>query len=91
LKGQVQRVGHVLGPHVGAELPRDDVKAVIIQVGRQIKPTPAQNFEVPLSPTNVLEGFEAMEQDDNEKAYAQNFGANDHSTWLCRFRHRVGV
>jgi hypothetical protein len=62
LKSQVRRVGHVLGPHVGAELPRDAVTAVIIQDGRQIKPTPAQNFEVPLSPTNVLESLKAMEQ-----------------------------
>lgn len=30
-QSQIQRVGHIFGPHVGAEFPRDDVAAVITE------------------------------------------------------------
>ena len=33
-------------PHVGAELPRDDVAAVIVQDRAEIEPTPAQYLDV---------------------------------------------
>ena len=45
-KRQVERVGHVLGPHVGAQLPGDDVARVVIEHGRQIHPAPADDLEL---------------------------------------------
>ena len=45
-QSQIQRVGHVFGPHVCAKLPRDDVAAVIIQDRAEIKPAPANDLEV---------------------------------------------
>jgi hypothetical protein len=39
LKGQIQRVGDVLGPHVCAKFPRDDVPAVIVQDRAEIEPS----------------------------------------------------
>ena len=45
-QSQVQRVGHVLCPHVGAELPRDEVAAVIVQDRAEIKPPPANDLEI---------------------------------------------
>ena len=46
LQGEVQRIGHVWCPHAGAELPRDDVTAVIIKDRAEIKPPPANDLEV---------------------------------------------
>lgn len=43
---QFDRVRHITSPHVGAELPRDDVAAVIVQDCAEIIPTPADNLEV---------------------------------------------
>jgi hypothetical protein len=37
LKGQDQRVGHVLRSHRGAELPGQDVAREVIQHGREIE------------------------------------------------------
>ena len=46
LQCEVQRVGDVLSPHVGAELPGDDVAAVIVEDRAEIEPTPAQNLDI---------------------------------------------
>lgn len=35
-QGEVQRVGHVLSAHVGAQLPGDDVAREVIEHGRQV-------------------------------------------------------
>ena len=35
----VQRVGDVLGPHIGAQLPRDDIAREVVEHGRQIAKT----------------------------------------------------
>ena len=43
-QSQIQRIGHVLCPHVGAEFPRDDVAAVIIKDRAEIKPAPAYDL-----------------------------------------------
>ena len=42
MKGEVQRVGHVLGAHVGAQLPGDDVsrEKSSSTVDRYIQPHP---------------------------------------------------
>jgi hypothetical protein len=58
-QGQLNRRRHVLGPHVGAKFPANDVAAVIIQASRglqanhcqlidraEIKPAPADDLEV---------------------------------------------
>ena len=41
-----QRIGDVLRPHGGAELPGDDVARVIVEHRRQIHPAPADDLEV---------------------------------------------
>ena len=46
LKGQVQGVGHILSPHVGAEFPCDDVTVVIVHDRAEIEPTPTDDLEV---------------------------------------------
>ena len=46
LQAQIQRVCHVLSPHVGAQLPSDDVAAVIVQNRAEIEPAPAQYLDV---------------------------------------------
>jgi len=46
LQGQVQRIGNVFSPHVGAKLPRHDVAAVIIKDCAKIEPAPAENLDV---------------------------------------------
>lgn len=38
LKRQLDRAGHILGPHVRAELPGDDVAAVVVEDGGQVIP-----------------------------------------------------
>ena len=45
-QSQIQRIGHVLGPHVSAEFPRDDVATVIVQDRAEIKLTPANDLEI---------------------------------------------
>ncbi len=45
-QSQVQRVRHVLSPHVCAEFPRDDVAAVIVQDRTKIEPAPADDLQV---------------------------------------------
>jgi putative transposase len=46
LKGQIQRVGDVLGSHVCAEFPRDDVAAVIVQDRAEIEPAPTDDLQI---------------------------------------------
>ena len=46
LQRQVQRVGNILGLHRGAELPSDDVAAVVVEDRGQIEPAPADNLEI---------------------------------------------
>ena len=43
---QFDSVRHITSPHVGAELPGDDVTAVVVQDCAEIVSTPADNFEV---------------------------------------------
>ena len=43
---QFQRVGHICGLHRRAKLPGDDVSAVVVEDGREIKPTPADDPQV---------------------------------------------
>jgi len=45
-QGEVQRVGHVLGAHVGAQLPGDDVAREVVEHGRQVHPAPPDDLEV---------------------------------------------
>jgi len=44
-QGQLDRVGHILGAHVCAKLPSDDVVAAIIQNGAEIMPAPPDDLE----------------------------------------------
>ncbi len=46
LQCEIQCVSHILRTHVRAELPRDDVTAVIIQDGTEIEPAPTQYLDV---------------------------------------------
>ena len=46
LQRQFQRVGHIRGLHRGAEFPGDDVSAVVVEDGREIKPAPADDLQV---------------------------------------------
>jgi len=46
LEGEVQRVGDVLGAHVGAQLPGDNVAREVVEHGRQIHPAPSDDLEV---------------------------------------------
>ena len=43
---QLQRVGDVIGPHGRAQLPGDDIAREVVEDGRQIEPTPANDLEV---------------------------------------------
>ena len=45
-KGDVERVGDILGPHVAAEFPADDVAGVVVEDRGQVKPAPADDFQV---------------------------------------------
>jgi len=45
-QGQLNRFGHILGPHVRAEFPANDVAAVIIQNRAEVEPTPTDDLEV---------------------------------------------
>jgi hypothetical protein len=44
--GEVQRLGHVFGPHVGAQLPGDDVAREVVEHGGEIHPAPPDDLEV---------------------------------------------
>ena len=46
LQCEIQRICYVLGPHVGAQLPRDDITAVIVQNRAEIEPAPSQYLDV---------------------------------------------
>ena len=45
-QGQFDRVCHVLGTHVCAEFPGDDIATVIVQNCAEVIPAPADNLEV---------------------------------------------
>jgi len=45
-QGQLNCISHILGSHVGAKLPCDDIAAVIIQDCAKIIPAPADDLEV---------------------------------------------
>ena len=45
-ESKVQCIGDVLGPHVGAQLPGDDVTREVVEHGRQVHPAPADDLEV---------------------------------------------
>ena len=40
------RVCHIFRPHVGAQFPRDDIAAVIIQDRAEIEPAPADDLQI---------------------------------------------
>ena len=46
LQCEVKRIGNVFSPHVGAELPGDDVAAVVVEDSAEIEPAPAQHLDV---------------------------------------------
>lgn len=46
LEREVQRVGDILGPHVGAQLPGDDVAREVVEHRRQIEPPPADDLQI---------------------------------------------
>jgi len=74
-QSQVQRVGHVLCPHVGAALPRDDVAAVIVQGRAEIKPPPANDLEIgEVGLPQLIDGrgfvFELTGSLDDDKGWA---------------------
>ncbi len=46
LQCEVQRIRHIFGSHVGAEFPRDDVTAVIVQDRAEIEPAPVDDLEI---------------------------------------------
>jgi hypothetical protein len=46
LQRQVQRIGHIFSPHGRAELPRDDVAAVVVEGRAEIEPTPPKDLDV---------------------------------------------
>ncbi len=46
LQGQIEGVCHILSPHGRAELPRDDVAAVVVQNRAEVEPAPPQNLEI---------------------------------------------
>ena len=46
LQGELQRIGNVFSPHVGAKLPGHDVAAVIIKDCAEIEPAPTEDFDV---------------------------------------------
>ena len=41
-----ERVCHIFRPHVGAQFPRDDIAAVIIQDRAEIEPAPADDLQI---------------------------------------------
>ena len=43
---EVQRIGHILGPHGGAQLPGDDVAREVVDHGRQIHPAQSDDRKV---------------------------------------------
>lgn len=46
LKRQLDRAGHILGPHVRAELPGEDVAAVVVEDGGKVIRARANDLEV---------------------------------------------
>jgi len=46
LQSEVQCICHVFSPHVGAELPGDNVAAVIVEDRAKIEPTPPKDLDV---------------------------------------------
>ena len=42
LQCEIQCIGNVFSPHVSAELPGDDVAAVVVEDRAEIEPAPAQ-------------------------------------------------
>ena len=72
LQSQVQRVRHVLGSHVRAKFPRDDVPAIIVQNRAEIEPAPADDLQIcEVSLPKLVDGrglvFELIGRlDDNE-------------------------
>ena len=46
LQRQFQRVRDIASLHRGAELPGDDVAAVVVEDGRQVEPPPADDLEI---------------------------------------------
>ena len=46
LQCEVQRIRHIFSPHVGAEIPEDNVTAVIIEDRAEIGPAPTKDLDV---------------------------------------------
>ena len=45
-EGDVEDIGHIFSPHVAAELPADDVSRIVIENGREIELTPANDLQI---------------------------------------------
>ena len=45
-QGHVQRVGDILGAHIAAQLPCDDIAREVVEHGGQVHPSPANDLEV---------------------------------------------
>ena len=94
LQGQVQRVGHVFSPHVRAELPRDDVTAVVVQDRAEIEPAPTQYLDVGevglpklIDRSCFIFELTGCLYDDEGRAGDQIMGLQ-HAVH-CRFRYKV--
>src|SRR3546814_6244484 len=45
-QGEVQRFGYILGTHVGAQLPGNDIAREVVEHGREVHPAPPDDLEV---------------------------------------------
>src|SRR5205814_3654720 len=46
LQRQVEGGGDILGPHVAAQLPGEDVAREVVKHGRQVEPAPTDHFQI---------------------------------------------
>src|SRR3546814_9514742 len=44
-QGEVQRFGYILGTHVGAQLPGNDIAREVVEHGREVHPAPPDDLE----------------------------------------------
>ena len=94
LQCEVQRVGYVFSPHVGAELPRDDVAAVIVEYRAEIEPAPANHLDVGevclpklVDLSRLVFELTGCLDDDEGRAGDQIMGLQ--RAIHCGFRHKV--
>jgi len=96
LKGEIKCVRHVFSPHVGAELPRDDVTAVIVENSAEIEPAPAENLDIgEVCLPELVNGrcliFELTGRlDDDEGGPSDQIMGLQHAVH-CRFRYKTAL